>query len=1390
MLDNVLAYADEQGHVTSAQPPSAAFKQRSIASGVVLAYADAAGRVYTTQKESDFQNRIMWQLGDLSVVSALDSKQYNGEKDGEGVWRTIHGRPVFIRMDREAVKGRLQRVREASGRETSKVLESTFEYPPPELDDQTAIYIERYLDSAAGLNGTLRHGDVGIAGEYVKNVVAALDRTVSAAPPTLVDMVVSRAITGETSTLLGLSEGKVIKDKGFVSTSLSREFASTFLRYQSAVVVDIKIPAGSKVLSIPSLKKVQHSFKSREAEVLLPRNSAFRVMAISGNHVEAELLPEGTYAIYSAKKSLYVSRPVLNADEIIVWAKANGFETTLPAEDMHVTVCYSKAQVDWAVIKPLKKKLSIITSVRSVELLGDDGAAVLKFTSDDLQKRWQEFQDAGASWDYEKYTPHITISYDPPEDLRRITPYTGPIVLGPEEFSEVEEGWAEDIKELSQVDYAQIKTRLDTLEAQGLKELLPVMINARDRLEEEIKDNAKDLGSIIKGLGFPGLPDLHDTMRDILRRAWDAGGDDARREVWKRKTKSYAGEEGEGGGIVGGTPGVVGIAVGAGIIGRARAAFTPRAALKWLREKTFWVTDLLDGDVTNEVRASLLAAIKTGETTGATIERLWRVFEKYIGDPDVLKDGEPLPPSRLETIVRTNNTDAYNHGRMTEFVRPDMLPFLTALRYSAILDSRTTRVCQFLHEKLFTPENLVSSGLLPGNHFNALAQGTLILTEDGEVPIEDVRIGQRVLTHQGRWREVYATMRKEADRGVIKQVTLSNGNVLLITDEHPVLTTNGWKATRDLDLGDHLFEFCKDSPGIGGHALISPKDFPALFDEPAIPYKIIGFDRRLSMFGVVNFEDDFVVNKRKVNDVSTNSELVNIVDTAITEDSIEHPFMDRGLFDTPCFGQCFVPFVQPPRHVNGVIGFHHMADVRSVNSPGPVFLPGSFGNSLRETVADSNSLFFSSDSDPMSFAPPIQYGACESELTLNASDGFTSFKMFNINEFLHSSLAFQINHNSSPTWATPTIVTIVEVKEQRPVYNLAVREDQSYHANGVVAHNCRSIIVPVIVGEKVDKKDFITGAEIDEARGLADAKFLAQWDESKHPRAEKGATEGGQWVSEGALTHDGTHWVDKNGKLADADTQDRLRQLVVPPAWKHVMLNSDHLAGMQVKAIDSKGRTVYKYSAEFSAAKAAEKFQRLKAFNEVVPKVRDTSLRDMRNKSLSKQERDTAAATYLITQTGFRIGSDGDTQAAVKAYGATTLLSKHVNVRGEAVEFQFTGKKGVEITRVISDEHLATYIGASKKAGGRLFATDDVTVREYFKGISGEQFKVKDLRTWTGTSVALTTMKEFSKPTSETSFRKQRLAVAKKVAVTLGNTPTVALKAYIDPAVFARWEMR
>lgn len=160
-----------------------------------------------------------------------------------------------------------------------------------------------------------------------------------------------------------------------------------------------------------------------------------------GTPLMAKALPK------SRPRSLYVMRPVQNADAILAWARDAGIPNLMPADEMHVTVAYSRRPVDWSAFGhalPFAMAPAETRVDREVKPLGGEGAVVLRFKCQALAIRWQEFRDAGASWDYPGYQPHVTLTYDAKgADLSAIAPYAGPIELGPEQFAEVDDGWAE-----------------------------------------------------------------------------------------------------------------------------------------------------------------------------------------------------------------------------------------------------------------------------------------------------------------------------------------------------------------------------------------------------------------------------------------------------------------------------------------------------------------------------------------------------------------------------------------------------------------------------------------------------------------------------------------------------------------------------------------------------------------------------------------------------------------------------------------------------------------------------------------------------------------------------------------------------------------------------------
>lgn len=54
----------------------------------------------------------------------------------------------------------------------------------------------------------------------------------------------------------------------------------------------------------------------------------------------------------------------------------------------------------------------------------------------------------------------------------------------------------------------------------------------------------------------------------------------------------------------------------------------------------------------------------------------------------------------------------------------------------------------------------------------------------------------------------------------------------------------------------------------------------------------------------------------------------------------------------------------------------------------------------------------------------------------------------------------------------------------RPVYNLAVEEDESFVADDVVVHNCRSILIPITQADQWNGKEKVPSARIKPQEGF------------------------------------------------------------------------------------------------------------------------------------------------------------------------------------------------------------------------------------------------------------------------------------------------------------------
>lgn len=148
-------------------------------------------------------------------------------------------------------------------------------------------------------------------------------------------------------------------------------------------------------------------------------------------------------------RTLYIRRDVLNADEIRAWAKSVGIDPVTSADEMHVTVAFSKTPMDWNKMgDPWGEKVEIDAGgPRAFERFGPmQDVLVLAFSSHSLYWRNREVLEYGGSWDFPEYQPHITLRYGFTGELPD-EPYRGRIVLGPEIFEEIDENWRDNVGE-------------------------------------------------------------------------------------------------------------------------------------------------------------------------------------------------------------------------------------------------------------------------------------------------------------------------------------------------------------------------------------------------------------------------------------------------------------------------------------------------------------------------------------------------------------------------------------------------------------------------------------------------------------------------------------------------------------------------------------------------------------------------------------------------------------------------------------------------------------------------------------------------------------------------------------------------------------------------------
>ena len=275
-------------------------------------------------------------------------------------------------------------------------------------------------------------------------------------------------------------------------------------------------------------------------------------------------------------------------------------------------------------------------------------------------------------------------------------------------------------------------------------------------------------------------------------------------------------------------------------------------------------------------------------------------------------------------------------------------------------------------------------------------------------------------------------------------------------------------------------------------------------------------------------------------------------------------------------------------------------------------------------------------------------------------------------------------------------------------------------------------------------------------------------------------------------------YIDSDNKpVKDKALLERIKSLVIPPAWENVWISPYENGHLQVTGIDTKGRKQYRYHPHWNKIRNQSKFFRLHRFAAALPKIRERVEKDLNKPDLSF-DKVVALVVKLIEMTNIRIGNDAY-KKLYGSFGLTTLRDKHVTFDKSAAHFEFVGKKGVKHKITLKSKKLANLVRKCKDIPGQdLFQYYDNNgvrhcigsgeVNAYIKEIAEEDFTAKDFRAWAGSVTALGRFLEIGEYTSPTDCKRKVVEVIDSVASALGNTRTVCKKYYIHPTVIASYE--
>lgn len=370
--------------------------------------------------------------------------------------------------------------------------------------------------------------------------------------------------------------------------------------------------------------------------------------------------------------------------------------------------------------------------------------------------------------------------------------------------------------------------------------------------------------------------------------------------------------------------------------------------------------------------------------------------------------------------------------------------------------------------------------------------GTMVRTIDGIKPIEEIKVGDKVLTHKGRYKTVTTTMSRTAPSTVI--VKAENCGEIECTKEHPFYTRNmkrvfnneQRKSERTLDnnfnwIDPEHFETIKND----SETILKQTYLTSTSDEIEKEVEYNGVDLKVNQYGctkhvnTLNLNDKnlwyfigrwlgdgwFNYKYKKTKKLSGVKICCGKHELKEFEDKLKltgFKYYKSEERTTYKFTICNVELAIYLQRFGEGASNKHLA-------PEVYFLPKELALSFLDGYIDAdgnitNDYIYSFSSISKELAYGIKYMVnkylnvvCSIMFSDRKCDVIEGRKVNVKNSYIgtfHNPKQSQAHYFVENNYIMAAYKSVTYLNESKTVYNLSVEDDESYTANGIVVHNC------------------------------------------------------------------------------------------------------------------------------------------------------------------------------------------------------------------------------------------------------------------------------------------------------------------------------------------------